>query len=132
MGARFLGWGCGGPSTARAGAKSAKRRIIDGHPVTPTATIVARSATPVRCQWMTMPMSLALAPSRARSWGIYVLELLLVGGVTPLLFPISWLMRKKLGLDDAEFVAGFTTFYAAHLINDPHFSVTYLLFYKDV
>ncbi len=58
-------------------------------------------------------------------------ELLLVGGVTPLLFALSWLLRKAVGLDAAELAAGFTTFYAAFIVNDPHFSVTYFLFYKD-
>jgi hypothetical protein len=81
---------------------------------------------------MTMPLAVPLAPPSARRWGRELVELLAVGGATPLLFPISWLMRRKLGLDDAELAAGFTTFYAAHLVNDPHFSVTYLLFYKDV
>jgi hypothetical protein len=59
-----------------------------------------------------------------------LLEFLLVGGITPFLFPLAWLLRRSLGLDDAQFVAGFTTFYAAFVINDPHFAVTYLLFYR--
>jgi hypothetical protein len=58
-------------------------------------------------------------------------ELLLVGGLTPLLFPLSWLLRKVLGLDLADLAVGFTMFHAAFVINDPHFSVTYLLFYED-
>jgi hypothetical protein len=58
-------------------------------------------------------------------------EFLLVGGITPLLFPLSWLLRKKLGLDGAEYGVGFTFFYAAFVINDPHFAVTYFLFYRD-
>ena len=58
-------------------------------------------------------------------------ELLLVGGITPLLFPLSWLLRRSLGLEDAQLAVGFTFFYAAYVINDPHFAVTYLLFYKD-
>ncbi|MFT3771647.1 MAG: hypothetical protein QM820_40060 [Minicystis sp.] len=57
---------------------------------------------------------------------------MLVGGVTLVLFPLAWLLRRKVGLDRAEFFAGFLTFHAATLINDPHFAVTYLLFYKDV
>lgn len=61
-----------------------------------------------------------------------VAELLLVGGATPLLFMLSWLLRRTFGLDQAEWAVGFTFFYAAHLINDPHFAVTYLLFYRDV
>ena len=58
-------------------------------------------------------------------------EFLVVGGVTPLLFLASWVMRRTLDLDDAEYATGFTFYYAAHLLNDPHFSVTYLLFYED-
>jgi hypothetical protein len=60
-----------------------------------------------------------------------VVEFLLVGGATPFLFPIAWLMRRALGLDTAELAVGFTFFWAAHVINDPHFAVTYLLFYRD-
>ena len=60
-----------------------------------------------------------------------IFELLLVGGLTPLLFPLSWLFRRALGLDTAELVVGFTMFHLAHVINDPHFAVTYLLFYRD-
>ncbi len=58
-------------------------------------------------------------------------ELLLVGGLTPLLFPLSWALRRALGLDAADLAVGFTMFHAAFVINDPHFSVTYLLFYRD-
>jgi hypothetical protein len=58
-------------------------------------------------------------------------EFLLVGGCTLLLFPLAWLGERTLGLDAAELAVGFTTFHAAHLINDPHFSVTYLLFYRN-
>jgi hypothetical protein len=65
---------------------------------------------------------------RAGGWG----ELLLVGGLSPLLLPLAWLLRRAFGLDDAELALGAATFYAAHVINDPHFAVTYLLFYRDV
>ena len=60
------------------------------------------------------------------------LEFLLVGGATLFLFPLLWLLRKALGLDSAELAVGFLMFHGAHLLNDPHFAVTYLLFYKDV
>jgi hypothetical protein len=60
-----------------------------------------------------------------------VAEFLLVGGATLVLLPIAWLLRKGFGLDASEFGVSFTAFYAAYLINDPHFSVTYLLFYRD-
>jgi hypothetical protein len=58
-------------------------------------------------------------------------EFLLVGGATLFLYPLLWLLRAFIGLDSAELAVGFLMFHAAHLINDPHFSVTYLLFYKD-
>jgi len=58
-------------------------------------------------------------------------ELLLVGGATFVLLPLSWLARRVFGLDPSELAVGFTMFYAAYLVNDPHFSVTYLLFYRD-
>ncbi len=61
-----------------------------------------------------------------------VVEFMLVGGGTIVLFPIAWILRKMLGIDDAELAAGFLTFWAAYVINDPHFAVTYLLFYRDV
>lgn len=77
-----------------------------------------------------MAEPLPLEPSRSRRWA-GLGEFLLVGGLTPLLFPASWLLRRGLGLDAAELAVGFTMFHAAHVINDPHFSVTYLLFYED-
>ena len=67
-------------------------------------------------------------PSRVSS----ALEFLAVGGAGVLLFPVLWLLRKTWGLDSAELAVGFLMFHGAHLINDPHFSVTYLLFYKNL
>ena len=58
-------------------------------------------------------------------------EFLVVGGATLFLYPLLWLLRATVGLDSAELAVGFLMFHGAHLINDPHFSVTYLLFYKD-
>jgi hypothetical protein len=54
-----------------------------------------------------------------------------VGGATLVLLPIGWFLRAIVGLDDAELTAGFLGFYGAYVINDPHFAVTYLLFYKQ-
>ena len=68
----------------------------------------------------------ALPPLRRR-----LVELLLAGAMTPLLYPLSWLLRRAIGLDDAELGVGFTFFWLAWVINDPHFTVTYLLFYED-
>src|SRR5262249_37288351 len=73
----------------------------------------------------------SLEPMRSRTWAALG-EFFVIGGLTPLLFPLSWLLRRGLGLDAAELAVGFTMFHAAHLINDPHFAVTYVLFYKDV
>ena len=58
-------------------------------------------------------------------------EFLLVGGLTPILLGLSWLVRRHVALDSATYAAGFATFYAAWVINDPHFTVTYFLFYRD-
>lgn len=78
---------------------------------------------------MTASATLDIDARRASSRHELV-EALLAGGLTPLLFPLSWLLRRALGLDTAELAVGFTMFHAAHVINDPHFAVTYLLFYK--
>jgi hypothetical protein len=75
--------------------------------------------------------SLTLSEPRATPSAGRFVEFLLVGGATLFLFPLAWLLRALLGLYTAELAVGFVTFHAAHLINDPHFSVTYLLFYKD-
>lgn len=73
----------------------------------------------------------AVAPPNAVRQAGGAAELFWVGGFSALLFPLSWWLRGALGLDEAELAVGFVTFYAAHLINDPHFAVTYLLFYRD-
>jgi hypothetical protein len=44
---------------------------------------------------------------------------------------LGWLLRRRIGLDASDYAVGFLTFYGAYIINDPHFAVTYLLFYKD-
>jgi hypothetical protein len=74
---------------------------------------------------------LPVEPLRSHALGARVAEFLLAGGATPLLFPLAWLLRKSVGLDSSELAVGFLMFHAAHIINDPHFAVTYLLFYKD-
>ncbi len=66
-------------------------------------------------------------PAQARAT-----EFLLTGGATLVLLPVCALLQRALGLDQAELIVGFLTFHAAHVINDPHFAVTYLLFYRDV
>lgn len=68
------------------------------------------------------------APRRGPS----IAEFLAVGGATFILLPAFWVVRRLLGLDAAELAVGFVFFHAAHLINDPHFAVTYLLFYRDL
>jgi hypothetical protein len=57
-------------------------------------------------------------------------EFLLVGGGTLLLLPLCWAYRHAFGLDAGELLMGMLAFHAASLINDPHFAVTYLLFYR--
>ncbi|MEZ4246745.1 MAG: hypothetical protein R3B99_00675 [Polyangiales bacterium] len=66
---------------------------------------------------------------RLRARGL--VEFAMVGGLTLFLYPLSWLVRQVVPLDEAELAVGFTAFWGAHVINDPHFSVTYLLFYED-
>jgi hypothetical protein len=66
----------------------------------------------------------ATAPNRFEFWA--------TGGGTLLLLPLCWSLQRMLGLDRAELAVGFVMFHAAHVINDPHFAVTYLLFYRDV
>lgn len=66
----------------------------------------------------------ANAPSRIEFWA--------TGGITLVLLPLCWALPRVLGLDQAELAVGFLAFYGAHVINDPHFAVTYLLFYRDV
>lgn len=75
---------------------------------------------------LAQPVAVPVSPSRRAA-----VEFFLVGGATPVLFALSWLLRRTLGLDTAELAVGFVFFYGAHLINDPHFAVTYLLFYED-
>jgi hypothetical protein len=60
------------------------------------------------------------------------LEFLVVGGATFLLFPLSWGLQRAFGSDPVLLAAGFLTFHAAYVLNDPHFAVTYLLFYRDL
>jgi hypothetical protein len=81
---------------------------------------------------LTAPVPRLGGLARARGWRQRVVEFLLVGGVTPFLFPLSWLLRRRFGLDSSEYAVGFLFFYGALVINDPHFAVTYVLFYKDV
>jgi hypothetical protein len=71
-----------------------------------------------------------LAPTRPPPGAGSIAEFLLVGGVTPFLFALSWWLRKAFGLDGPELAFGFLTFHAAFVINDPHFAVTYCLFYR--
>ena len=71
----------------------------------------------------TLPTGLRVAP-----W----LEFLVAGGATCLLFPLSWGLQRTFGADPVLLGAGMLTFHAAYVLNDPHFAVTYLLFYRDV
>ncbi len=73
---------------------------------------------------------LVATPSPQRRTGAW-LEFALVGGLTPFLYPLSWLLRKAFGLESTEYYVSFAMFAAAFVINDPHFAVTYFLFYKN-
>lgn len=78
---------------------------------------------------VTSPLADAGRPKRRTSG---LLEFAVVGGLTPFLYPLSWLLRKAFGLEPTEYIVSFVMFAAAFVINDPHFAVTYFLFYKDV
>jgi len=83
------------------------------------------------------PSDAALAPDEPRSALPRAsvppfVEFLLAGGATLALFPLSWLCRRRLGLDDAELTVSLLASQLAFVINDPHFASTYLLFYRDV
>lgn len=67
-------------------------------------------------------------PQRGKSVG----EFLITGGATLLLIPLALLYRNAVGLDHAEYIVSFAAFYAAYVINDPHFAVSYMLFYKNI
>jgi hypothetical protein len=71
---------------------------------------------------ITLAPSAVRAPSSATRQSVF--EFLLVGGATFVVFPLAWLVRKLVGLDAADLAFGFTTFYAAYVVNDPHFTVT--------
>jgi hypothetical protein len=60
------------------------------------------------------------------------LEFLLVGGGSLLLLPLLYWYRKGAGLEASEPWVGFMAFHAAVLVNNPHFAVSYLLFYREV
>jgi hypothetical protein len=79
----------------------------------------------------------ALLPAEAKAsattrFRAEALEFLLVGGGSLLLFPLLYCYRHAVGLDESELLIGFLTFHAALLVNNPHFAVTYLLFYRDL
>lgn len=74
------------------------------------------------------PLTDAPGP-RKRSTGL--IEFAVVGGLTPFLYPLSWVLRHVFGLDSTEYIVSFAMFAAAFVINDPHFAVTYFIFYKD-
>jgi hypothetical protein len=60
-----------------------------------------------------------------------IVEFLVLGGGTLVLFPLAWLFRRLAGLDASETFIDALAYHAAVVINNPHFAVTYLLFYKD-
>src|SRR5262245_6494055 len=67
----------------------------------------------------------------ANRWTAHLAEFLSVGGATLVLFPLAWFCERVFGLDSSETAVDFLMFHAAFVINDPHFAVTYLLFYRD-
>lgn len=64
------------------------------------------------------------------TWRQRAIEALLIGGGTLVLYPLAWLLRRSLGAESAEDAVDFFAYHAALVINNPHFAVTYLLFYR--
>jgi hypothetical protein len=77
----------------------------------------------------TLAQPVPLAPGRARLRSAAVVEFLVVGGATPFLFLLSWVAQRTVPMASADLAFGFVFFYGAHVVNDPHFAMTYLLFY---
>ena len=92
-------------------------------------TAPATSSAPSAVRLASPAMS---ADGATVGWRARFFEFMLVGGATLFVFPLAWMLRRTIGLDSSEYAVGFATFYGAFAINDPHFAVTYLLFYKDV
>ena len=79
---------------------------------------------------MTTTSRSLIAPPEPGEWRARALEFVLVGGATLALFPLSWILRRSLGASASDYAVGFLAFYGAYVVNDPHFAVTYLLFYR--
>ncbi len=77
----------------------------------------------------TVPVESPLADGQG--WAYALTEAMVVGGATLLLFPLAYVLRITLGFDRSAIVVGALMLNAARVINDPHFSVTYLLFYRS-
>jgi hypothetical protein len=73
----------------------------------------------------------AAASGRLRRVAADAAEFTAVGGGTLVLLPLCWWCGRTLELDEGEWLMGMLAFHAASLLNDPHFAVTYLLFYRD-
>ncbi|MET0591434.1 MAG: hypothetical protein ABW133_01960 [Polyangiaceae bacterium] len=120
----------GSAAISRAVAGTSPNAASPGDP--PISPDVGLEASGTRAVGTTSPDATSLDRAARGSQISRLTEFLVTGGATLFLFPISWIVRRKFGLDPSEYAIGFATFYAAYVINDPHFAVTYLLFYKDV
>ncbi len=76
------------------------------------------------------PAQTAEADRPSEGWGERVVEAMAVGGATLFLFPVSYFLRTTVGLDRSALAVSVLALHAARVINDPHFSVTYVLFYR--
>lgn len=103
-------------------------RLGDPAAALPEATAALPEAAAAVPESTVVPDSAAPRPGSTRA---RVLELLLVGGGTLVLFPLAWLARRAFGQEAAEDAIDFLAYHAALVINNPHFAVTYLLFYRD-
>ena len=71
------------------------------------------------------------AATTSGTWRVRLAEAMALGGGTLVLFPLAWLFRSRLGLDASETFVDAFAYHAALVINNPHFAVTYLLFYRE-
>ncbi len=95
-------------------------------------TVSGGSATMFRVRPPELRMAMPEGAAAASAGPGPISEVLLLGGITLFLFPLSWTLRTIFGLDASEDAVDFLAYHAAYFVNNPHFAVTYLLFYQDV
>ena len=72
------------------------------------------------------PASFGAGETLNRAW-----EFLLTGGGALILLPLFMLFFPTELSGSPQYLISMTAFYAAYVINDPHFAVSYLIFYRN-